>query len=100
MFAFNIILIAFAAGLSGSMALPAADLTARKGSSTAPWCAGLSGTTYDNQSNFKLTVKYTEQPELNTNSTGVPLVLGPAGALSGASFKALTVRRLYTLRVY
>ena len=83
MFAFNLLVLALGAA-SSVVALP----TKRD---TAPSCAGLGGGAFDTASNFTLSAYYTDE-SLNTNTTGVPLVLGQAGAISGASFKVLSVR--------
>lgn len=59
---------------------------------TAPWCQNLGAGAFDLVTNFTLAAYYTEQP--NANSTGVPLVLGRAGAIDGAEFKILSVSSL------
>ena len=83
MFALNILTLAFAA-TAAAVALPAAkrDL--------APSCNLLGGGAFDTAQNFTLAAWNTTLP--NANNTGVPLVLGQAGAISGAEFKVLSVR--------
>ena len=82
MFALNILTLAFAA--TAAVALPAVkrDL--------APSCNLLGGGAFDTAQNFTLAAWNTTLP--NANNTGVPLVLGQAGAISGAEFKVLSVR--------
>lgn len=56
---------------------------------TAPWCQNLGGGAFDQVTNFTLAAYYTGRS--NANSTGIPLVLGQAGAIDGAEFKILSV---------
>ncbi|KAI0739463.1 hypothetical protein C8Q80DRAFT_1111192 [Daedaleopsis nitida] len=55
---------------------------------TSPSCNNLGGGAFDNAKTFTLAAYNTSLP--NANTTGVPLVLGQAGAISGVSFKALS----------
>lgn len=77
-----------------ALALPlvsAAPLTTLTSRATVPWCDGLGSTATDTPaSNFTLAALYTTLP--NANTTGVPLVLGQDGAITGASFEVLSVR--------
>ena len=78
----------FALGLAAASSV-AAFPTKR---ALAPSCDNLGGGAFDTLNNFTLAAYFTDGD--NANSTGVPLVLGQAGATSGASFKVLSVRVL------
>ena len=82
MFALNLLTLALGAA-SSALAAPAKR-------SLAPSCANLGGGAFDTADNFTFAAYYTDGP--NANTTGVPLVLGQAGAIDGASFKVLSVR--------
>lgn len=81
MFALSLLTLAFAA--SAAFAVPAMKRT-------SPSCTNLGGGAFDNAKTFTLAAYNTSLP--NANTTGVPLVLGQAGAISGVSFKVLSVR--------
>ncbi|KAI0692696.1 hypothetical protein C8T65DRAFT_669343 [Cerioporus squamosus] len=90
MFALNLLTLAFAA--TATVALPAAkrDL--------APSCNLLGGGAFDTATNFTLAAWNTTLP--NANNTGVPLVLGQAGAIPGAEFKVLSTFASYPFNQY
>lgn len=56
------------------------------------WCDDLGYAIFDIAYNITLAAVYRDKP--NANDTGVPLVVGQAGAVDGASFKVLSVRFL------
>ncbi|RDX40628.1 hypothetical protein OH76DRAFT_1412848 [Lentinus brumalis] len=90
MFALNLLTLAFAA--AATVALPAAkrDL--------APSCNLLGGGAFDTATNFTLAAWNTTLP--NANNTGVPLVLGQAGAISGAEFKVFSTFASFPFNQY
>lgn len=59
-------------------------------SELGPWCDGLGAGAFDVASNFTLAAVYRNLP--NANETGVPIILGQAGADDGEEFKVLSVR--------
>ncbi|EKM51294.1 uncharacterized protein PHACADRAFT_263332 [Phanerochaete carnosa HHB-10118-sp] len=71
-------------------AAPAA-LSARQ-STVGPQCAGLGPGVFDVAYNFTLTAW---NATISTNDTGVPLVLGQAGAVDGAEFKVFSTWASY-----
>lgn len=62
-------------------------------STPGPWCDGLGPGAFDIAYNFTLAAYNNTWP--NTNTTGLPLVLGQNGATTGAEFKVLSVRFNY-----
>ena len=74
MFALSLATVAFAAAAS---AIP----TRRD---TGPWCANLGVATIDSVPSFTLAAY--NATGTNTNTTGEPLVLGQAGAISGGGY--------------
>ena len=91
MFAFGLLTFAFAATASVSVAFPAV-----KRAASGPWCNNLGIGAFDNQKNFTLTAYNTTLP--NANTTGAPLVLGQAGAITGEELKVLSVRMQHVER--
>ena len=83
MIALNLLTLALGA-VSAVVAAPASKRA------MAPSCNGLGGGVFDTADNFTLAAYFTNGN--NANDTGLPLVLGQAGAISGASFKVLSVR--------
>ncbi|GJE94057.1 hypothetical protein PsYK624_102250 [Phanerochaete sordida] len=72
---------------SASAAAAAPALSARQ-TPVGPQCAGLGPGAFDIASNFTLAAW--NATGSNANDTGVPLVLGQAGAVDGAEFKILS----------
>ena len=80
---FNVFhLLALGLAATAVLALPAVKRT-------SPSCDGLGGGAFDRVNSFTFAAYNTSLP--NANTTGVPLVLGQAGAISGASFHVLSV---------
>lgn len=77
-------LILLAAAVSAAPALKARQFI------PGPQCNGLGPAVFDVVNNFTLAAFNTSLP--NANDTGVPLVLGQAGAIDGAEFKVFSVR--------
>ena len=78
---FNLLAVGLAA--TAVLALPAVKRT-------SPSCDGLGGGAFDRVNSFTFAAYNTSLP--NANTTGVPLVLGQAGAISGLELKVLSVR--------
>ena len=74
--------------LTATLAAVASALPAAK-RAPGPWCDGLGGGAFDTLANFTLAAY--NATGTNANSTGAPLVLGPAGAITGAELKDLAV---------
>ena len=81
--------LALLSAIGAASAAPA--LQARQ-TGPGPQCAGLGPSAFDVAYNFTLAAYNVSGA--NANDTGVPLVLGQAGAIDGAEFKVLSVRRL------
>lgn len=77
----------------GAAAVSAAPTLDARQFAPGPQCSGLGIAVFDIAYNFTLAAYNVTGP--NTNDTGVPLVLGQAGAVDGASFKILSVRPLH-----
>lgn len=82
----SLLTLAFAA--TSALAVPTSKLTSSA-------CDGLGRGAFDNVATFTLAAWNSTLP--NANSTGVPLVFGSAGAISGASFHVISVRILLFL---
>ncbi|KAK7680810.1 hypothetical protein QCA50_016120 [Cerrena zonata] len=72
--------------LLSSMTLVSAAPSAKR--APGPWCSNLGAGAFDIVTNFTLAAFNVDQP--NANNTGIPLVLGQAGAIDGAEFKILS----------
>ena len=73
-------------------AVSAAPALETRQNTPGPQCAGLGLSAFDIAYNFTLAALNTTGTP--ANDTGVPLVLGQAGAIDGAEFKVLSVRHL------
>lgn len=80
-------LLAFGISVVSTMAFPAVKLPR---AAPGPWCDGLGPGAFDEA--FNVTLAAWNTTGTNTNTTGAPLVLGSGGAISGASFRHLSVR--------
>ena len=69
-----------------------ASPTPKARQSLGSWCDGLGGGAFDVANNFTLAALYRDLP--NANDTGVPIVVGQAGAVDGEEFKVLSVRHV------
>lgn len=58
---------------------------------TAPWCNPWGSAGFDVSYNFTLSA-YNVTEEFDPNAVGSPLVLGQAGATTGAEFHVMSVR--------
>ena len=75
---------------TAASAAPAAFQSRQDIDAVGPQCAGLGPSAFDIAYNFTLAAYKTTGT--NANDTGLPLVLGQAGAIDGAEFKVLSVR--------
>ncbi|EJF56934.1 hypothetical protein DICSQDRAFT_112382 [Dichomitus squalens LYAD-421 SS1] len=83
--------------LTAVLAAVASALPAAKRAPGA-WCNGLGGGAFDSLSNFTLAAY--NATGINTNTTGAPLVLGSAGAISGAELKDLATFASFPFNQY
>ena len=81
-----------ALGLIASYAVAAPATAGIARANLGSWCDGAGKGAVGDYKDFKLYAFNTTG--INTNSTGVPLVFGSAGALSSARFRPLSVRTL------
>ncbi|KAH9939753.1 uncharacterized protein BXZ73DRAFT_75924 [Epithele typhae] len=99
MFALSALSVALAAAASVAGLPTFADKRATASATLAPSCDGLGWGAFDTQANFTVAALFVDSSK-NTNTTGLPLVLGQAGATSGASFKVFSTLASYPFDQY